>query len=275
MSTAPPKKAAVRDNRIIFAGKALTERFAAVDSFHLSESRQEIVFSVKRKPADSFDLGLVATEGSAISWVPAEPVDEVKVQWAPRGNKISYVVRAAAGDLVRTLHIPTSFQVGIDFPYSSVRRIEWDQAGEKFTISYSTPVASEVAEVMTYQGDDRRTVTPPTMRIEAEVEPAGRDAILLRPADLTYNERVPLVTWVDADPYAWSDARAKLFKESRVGILVARALTEEAQAAAKERSWIDAGRTYVVGAGPAVVQSNAARRIADELKRNSPTNGSR
>jgi hypothetical protein len=299
-----PDPVSAEGNRIVFNGKALTDAFTAVDSADLSEARQEIAFSVKRKESDNFDIGLVATEGSAISWVPAEPVDEVHVKWAPKGNKISYIVRAAGGDLVRTLHIPTAVQLAVDFPYAKVDSLVWEgPAGEKFTVAYSTPDASGRMEEMHYGGEERRITFPPAVRLDAEVEPIGSDAVVLRRRDLTYGERVPAVIWVDREPYAWSDARAALFRGARVAIVVTRtAPDDELWQTLAERPWLDTKRAYVVGAdaknatvirgdakvrkgrylqkgslvtvAPAVVQSFAARFIADDLKRNPPTNGS-
>src|SRR6185436_5635578 len=82
----------VQGNALVRGEKKLTEAFVAIDSFDVSESRGEVVFSAKR--TDNFDVGLVSTDGSPISWVPVEAVDEVGVQWAPRGNKVSYIVRS-------------------------------------------------------------------------------------------------------------------------------------------------------------------------------------
>ena len=96
--------------------KILTESFAAVNSLSYSESRGEVVFSARRD--SDFDIGLVSSDGSSINWLPDDPADEVDVRWAPRGNKVSYVIRAPGGDLVRTFHVPTSFEFAIPFPYA-------------------------------------------------------------------------------------------------------------------------------------------------------------
>jgi len=119
--------------RLVREKKALTPDFPAIDSFSVSAERGEVVFSAKRK--DSFDIGLVSTDGSPIHWVPEDPADEVAVQWAPRGNKISFVVRGRTGDLVRTVHVPTSAALTVDFPYATVRSLTWEPAAERFAVT--------------------------------------------------------------------------------------------------------------------------------------------
>src|ERR1051325_5739193 len=85
----------------LYAGeRGLTPQYAAIQSFDVSTDRGEVVFSAKR--ADDFDIGLVALEGSDVHWIPPERMDETDVQWAPRGNKVSYVVHAPGGATVRT-----------------------------------------------------------------------------------------------------------------------------------------------------------------------------
>ncbi|MEA2463464.1 MAG: hypothetical protein QOJ98_1211, partial [Acidobacteriota bacterium] len=81
--------------RLMNGEKALTDGFLAIDSFDYSEARGEVVFSAKRE--GSFDIGLVSSDGSPINWAPADPADELDVQWAPRGNKVSYILRASGG----------------------------------------------------------------------------------------------------------------------------------------------------------------------------------
>lgn len=300
--TVPKGSVRVSGGGIVGGEKALTEAFHAVDSFDFSESRGEVVFSVKRE--SDFDIGLVAIEGSEISWIPDDPADEVAVQWAPRGNKISYVVRARFGDVVRTLHIPTAASFGIDFPFARVNALGWDPQAERFAVSYSSPVASDAVDVLEYSGDSRSTPFEPASRLSHEIQPFATNAIVLQPPDIRYNEKLPLVVWVDPDPLRWSDARAELLKSARVALVITATPPDAVlwQRAA-ETAWIDASRAFVVGAesdGPAVhimsdaslrgnrfrrsgnvvsvpaavVESFAARFIADQLKRDAPPNGS-
>jgi hypothetical protein len=310
LRTAPKGSIRAAGNRIHNGDKALTEAFEAIDSFDLSESRGEVVFSVRRDTG--FDLGLVAVEGSDISWVPNDPADEVGVQWAPRGNKISYVVRTKFGDVVRTLHIPTSASFAVDFPFSRVNALAWEPQAERFAVAYSSPTTSDAVDVLEYSGERRSVAVKPAITLNADVQPLLGDAILIQPLDLRYNEKVPLVIWRDDDVLAWNDARAELMRNARVAIVVTNKPPDAAIVdKAGQNPIIDASRTFVVEQTPlsapialtgvsvlqirgdsamranryrrdgnvvtvpaAVVESFAARFIAEQLKRNAPPNGS-
>jgi hypothetical protein len=292
----------VSGGRLMNGDKALTTAFMGVDSFDYSEARGEVVFSAKREAG--YDIGLVSSDGSPISWAPADPADELDVQWAPRGNKVSYVLRAPGGDIVRTLHIPTSATLQVQFENATIHELAWDAAAERYAVAYSTPDASDRVEVLKYNGADRRVAVPPAARLDVEVEPFAPGAILLRPRDLHYGEKLPVVLWRASD-FGWNDARAALIRSARVAVIV---MTRPPDTTLWGRidatPWIDARRPFVVGAdagrkgaveiegeqsiphgryrrsgsavavSPAVVQSFAAGFIAEQLKRTSPTNGS-
>jgi hypothetical protein len=288
-------------NRLWNGGKPLTETFAAIDSFDLSESRGEVVFSARRDA--SFDIGLVASDGSATNWIPPDPADEVRVEWAPRGSKVSYFVRAPLGDLVRTFHVPTSYQYALDFGPATLHALGWDPQAERFALSYSTIDASDRVEVMRYDGSERRVTIQPVKRIAADVLPFAANTMVLRPQDLYYQEKLPVVVWL-ADRFEWSDARAALMEKARVAVLVTtRAPDDALWKSVRETPWLDGSRIFVVGASakegtsivgdpsvpagryrrsgnvvavaPAAIQSFAAGFIADQWKRTSPTHGSR
>src|SRR3954465_1779563 len=118
------------ENQLFNGSKALTPKFAAIDSFDVSFARKEVVFSAKRK--DNFDIGLVSMDGSDIHWVPEDPADEVDVQWARRGNKASYVLHTTGGSIVRTVHIPTATPLSVAFPNSQIDALSWEPAAERF-----------------------------------------------------------------------------------------------------------------------------------------------
>ncbi|HWW62247.1 MAG TPA: hypothetical protein VN181_12825, partial [Thermoanaerobaculia bacterium] len=182
-----PNAIHVDANRVLNGPQPLTEPFAAIDSFALNTDRKEIAFSAKR--GDNFDIGLVSADGSAISWVPNEPVDEVAVQWAPRGNKISYFVRGRVADLVRTVHVPTANRLDNDFPHATLRALGWDPQAEHFAVAYDSVDASDRVEVMRYGGEERRMAVSPSIRLDVSVEPIA-NALVLRPPQLRYNERL-------------------------------------------------------------------------------------
>lgn len=281
------------------ADKTLAENLA-IESLDLSESRGEVAFSAKR---ESFDIALIATEGGEIHWMPHDPADELAVQWAPRGHKISYIIRATGGDVVRTLHIPTAFQFAIPFEHATIHSLAWDPQAERYAVAYSTPTGSDRVEVLEYDGDHRRIAIAPERTIDVDVAPFAPGAIVLRPRDIRYDEKLPLVVWL-ADDFSWSDARASLLSNARAAVVITtRTPSAELWRAAEATTWIDASRAFVVGGAPggrgwtvitgdpkrtsgyerrgklvavpaAVVQSFAAGYIAAELKRNPPTNGS-
>jgi len=270
----------IEGNRLFRGEKPLSPAFKAIDSFDVSESRGEVVFSAKR--SDHFEIGLVSTDGSPISWVPSQNVDQVGVQWAPLGNKITFIVRAKGGDYLRTLHVPTSAQLLVDFPGARVGTFGWDPKGERFAVVYSTPDASDRVEVMTYSGNERKIAIPPAQQLDVETASFAPEAVSLRPRDIEYNEKLPLVVWVDDEPFAWSDARAELMRTSRVVCIVTRRLDDVVWQAAAGTPWIDRGRTFVVApkgtrvrdAVVITLQSTAPRFIAERLKRTRPRNGS-
>ena len=289
----------VEGNRLMRGDKPLTDVFTAIDSFDYSAARDEVIFSAKRDA--SFDIGIAAGDGSKVNWVPADPADEVRVQWAPRGSKVSYIVRAPLGDVVRTLHIPTSFQYAISFGPARIHALAWDTPAERYAVAYSTLDASDRVEELRYDGTDRKVTQAPSAKIRAEVLPFATGGYVLRPFDLAYNEKLPVVVWA-ADTLAWSDARAALLASTRVAMIVTLGNpSADVWTKINETAWLDASRVVVVNArregvpsvvgdarvpagryrragnvvsvAPAAIQSFAAGFIADQWKRTSQTNG--
>jgi len=234
----------VANGKLYNGERGLTPEFAAIQSFDVSTERGEVVFSAKRE--GGFDIGIVSTEGSQINWFPAERADETDVQWAPRGNKASYIVHTPRGDVVRTLHIPTSAQLSVEFPNARVDALAWDPPAERYAVIVESPDASQRVESAKYSGEDRRTLVPPAQKLDVAAEPLA-GALLLRPPNLRYNEKLPLVVWIDADPLRWSDARAALMRNARVALAVVSKEPDEAfWTEANGTKWIDAGRVFVV-----------------------------
>ena len=280
--------------------KALTPQYVAIQSFDVSLERQEVAFSAKRK--DNFDIGLVALDGSDVHWIPEDRADETDVQWAPRGNKVSFLVHNAGGELIRSVHIPTASQLSADFPYSVVRRLAWEPAAERYAIVVETPDSSPRAESLKYNGEDRKVIAAPGEKLDLALEPfAG--GVLLRPSAMRYGEQLPLAVWVDSQPFAWSPVRAGLLRAQRMGEIVVSRIPDEAfWTAVRAIPWVDASRIYLVGApaagtargiagdasvapgtyvrrgntvlvAPSGVQSFAAGYIAEQLKGTTPPHG--
>lgn len=232
-------------SKLVKDDKELTPSFLAIDSFDVSLERREIVFSAKR--TDNFDVGLVSLDGSDIHWIPEDPADEVGVQWAPRGNKVSYVVRSRGGDLVRTVHIPTSMQLTTEFPFGRVHALAWDPRAERYAVSWSSVDAADRIEVMAYAGNERNLSVAPAVKLPVEVEPIG-GALMLHPAGVRYNEKIPLVVWRTGDRNEWSDARGALERDVTVACAVIDRDPDDAfWAAVASIPWIDSGHAYVIG----------------------------
>src|SRR3954453_14258221 len=173
------------ENQLFNGSKALTPKFAAIDSFDVSFARKEVVFSAKRK--NNFDVGLVSMDGSDIHWIPEDPADEVGVQWAPRGNKVSYILRTSTGSIVRTVHIPTATPLSVDFPNAQIDALAWEPQGERFAVVIESPDASQRLISMTYEGQKRQEIVAPKSRLDVSIEPIG-GILVMRPNALHYNE---------------------------------------------------------------------------------------
>ena len=238
----PHDTAGVRivNSRLIAGETALTPQFTAIQSFDVSLERREVAFSARR--TDNFDIGLVSLDGSDIHWVPADPADEIDVQWAPRGNKISYTVRGKVGDVVRTLHVPTSAQLSVAFPYATISALAWNRAAERYAVVISSPDASERIESMKYSGEERRVDVPPGERLDVAEEPVA-GGVLLRPGAMHYGERLPLFVWVADPPFVWNAERAALMRKQRVACAIMRRAPDDAfWAAVRAIPWIDTSR---------------------------------
>ncbi len=164
--------------KLVRGEKELTPAFLAIDSYDVSSERKEVVFSAKRK--DNFDVGLVSIDGSEIHWIFEDPSDETAAQWAPRGNKISYVMHSATGDLLRTVHIPTAATLTVPFRWSRIRAQAWEPAGERISIVLSGATASEHVESLKYGGEAGRTDVPASAHLDL-TEESFRRGVLLRP----------------------------------------------------------------------------------------------
>src|SRR5438270_9843978 len=166
-----PANIRVWGNQLFNGSKALTPKFAAIDSYDVSLERKEVVFSAKRK--DNFDVGLVSIDGSDIHWIPEDPADEVGVQWAPRGNKVSYILHTPTGSIMRTVHIPTATPLSIGFPTTQIDALRWEPKAERFALVIESPDTSPHAVSMTYAGENRREIKAPSDRLDVSIEAIG------------------------------------------------------------------------------------------------------
>ncbi|MGA7615500.1 MAG: hypothetical protein WBX15_10015 [Thermoanaerobaculia bacterium] len=247
-----------------------TEPLASIDSWAADPDGIEIVVSALRRAggnaATQHDVGLVTVDGSDIRWIGPDPADETTVTWAPRGHKISYVVRLPDGAIIRTVHVPTGFEVVADLPYASIQGIAWEPKAEKFYVTWSSIEASSKIESMTYAGRDRSVVVAsefsnqePLDRIVAP----GTTAVLIPPRVIRYGVKYPLILWmVDDDPLAWSSARAAVVRDTDAGVLVVPgehgALTKAFWSEVADLGWVDHSNIVVVAHDPAAVALSGA-----------------
>ena len=281
--------------------KALTPEFRAIDSFDVSERRGEVVFSAKRDT--NFDVALVALDGSDIHWISSDPSDEIGANWAANSNRINYVLRTPNGDLVRTILVTTAGESTIDFPGGRIITRAWHPNGERVAIAWESFDASQRVETMDYDGKDRHMSASPSARLSGFATEVSNGALIMRPEEMHYNEKLPLVVWRTTDRNRWDDARAKLQREARIAVAIVEHDPDNAfWNDMRLHPWIDLTRVYVVDA-PApqgatsirasssvaagayrvegntmlvpvdVVESFAAGLIAQQLKGTPPPNG--
>jgi hypothetical protein len=229
--------------------KRLAGPFASVDSFDIAPDGGEIVFSARR--GASFDIGLVAAAGSDVRWIGPDPLDERSVRWAPRGNKLAYVIETPGGAVIRSVHIPTGFQVSAPLPLTEVSDLAWDAEAERLALLVTSADAGERVELMRYDGTERREVVPATSRAERPDQLAGvPEALLFPPEGIRYNEKLPLVVWaIQPTPFAWSEARARVQQNRRIGsVVVARgaAARPALWEAIAELPWVDPAQVFLV-----------------------------
>lgn len=222
----------------------LQEELAEIESIDIAPDEKELVLSARRK--DNFDVGLLSTEGSRINWVVPDPLDEISVTWAPRGSKVTYQVVAPFGTILRSVHVPTSWQLAVDLPFSRVHALAWEPKAEKFAVVLSGAGHSPAAEWISFGGEVRSTISAPAARAIGEIEPFS-DGVLVRPEIFRYNEKVPLILLVADDPLRWR----RVTREARdagyaVGLVTTQGMTQ-ALSDLKSIGWVDRSRTVVIG----------------------------
>lgn len=219
-----------RDGQI----RAIAGPFPAIDSWDLDPHGLELVLSARRE--DGFDVGIVSTEGSEVAWIAPDLLDERMVSWAPRGTKVTFRIDSGSGSVLRTVHIPTGFQLAMSFPGERVSALAWEPQAERFALAIASPSSSWRVDMVRYGGEERAQLV--RSRTETGFDPdqlAGvPGGVVLAPAVLRYGERVPVVVWLAEDPLAWSGHRARLQKNRNVGTVVV------PSGAGAERDWWDA-----------------------------------
>lgn len=189
----------------------VTPTFAAIDSFDIAPRGDELVFSALR--ADGFDVAIASPNGKTVNWVPADRADETGVTWAPRGNKVSFLIRRGDSTLVRTVHVPTAFQLTFETPFEAVRALAWEARAERITMILDGPAVSPHIDWIEYSGAHREALVEPDVRSSREPEWISfgeGSALLLPPRTVRYGEALPLFVVLTEEPLAWGVANRDL-----------------------------------------------------------------
>ena len=211
-------------------------RAFAASTLRYSESRDEVVFSAKRD--GSFDVGLVALDGSRSTG--CRPIRRTRSRCSGRRAETRSVTSCAAsgGDVVRTVHIPTSFAVRRRLS-GRARSTRWPgsrrRSGSRSRTRRSTP--PNASEVMHYGGAERRMTRP-----------AGGDA------------RRRTSSRSRADAFAAAPARPALRREAAGGGLGRRRLRLERRPRGADAERPRGGRRHDAHAGRGVLERAKRRR---------------
>ncbi len=250
--------------RITEAGENdVTPVFPSIESMDVAPRGDEIVFSARRE--NGFDVAIASPDGKTVNWVAPDRADEVGVTWAPRGNKVSFLMRGADSTLVRSVHVPTAFQLTFDTPAMRVRAIAWEPRAERFAMGLDGPAASPHIDWIEYAGTNRESLVAPRHVLKREPEGVAfgsGSALLLPPATIRYGERQPLFVRLTDEPLSWSSELLDL--ESLGGaILLVRATSWGAAPLAalqNELKWVDPDAIVVIDSASSVLP-----KVADGL----------
>lgn len=224
---------------------------ARVDSFDIEPAEREIVFSAG---LESYDIGIAPIDGSGYKWVPADPGHEHSVSWAPRGNKITWFIDSQLGTVMRTLHVPTGYQLSVPFTLSRVRAHAWEPKAERVFVIADSSTDSPTIISVRYGGEDRQRLTAPAVRsqTDADILP-GQDppVIVYPPAGIAYGRTYParvIVTpggvagWSSAIPVASNGGTSGVIRVTNESSLKNASLLE----VLRSLSWLDPGRIELV-----------------------------
>lgn len=223
-----------------------------IQSFDIDPKEKDIVVSSRR--TGGFDVAVVSLATGKPNWVWPEAADEVDVTWAPRGNKVTYEVRAFGGTILRTVHVPTAAQLSIDLGESEVEALAWEPKAEHVALIVSQPTASSRLETVRYGGEARQVVLESSRNLELVTDRlmTGRPATLFPPRQLRYGARYPVVVVRARSVFAWSDLVAALVGRGDVAVVVVdmQQNTGESLAAIERIAWADSQRRFVISLEP-------------------------
>jgi hypothetical protein len=225
--------------------RTLTPSFRAIDSFDVSPDEKEIVLSADA--GNGFDVALVSAEGDSPRWIFPDQLPERMVSWAPRGNKVSYVIETDEGSILRTVHVPTAFSLAVDFPLKRVEQVSWEPKAEKLAVLVSSFDRGSAIEWLRYGGEDREVVLSTSGGEGNGVDRVG--GALVQPPEVTrYGQRYPLVVWVEpGDALRWKAIRQTVRKlETGTAVVSPWSVGPDLWKALLGLPWVDKERLIVV-----------------------------
>lgn len=225
----------------------LTTPSTAIESYDIAPDSSEIVFVAGN---ENRDVAIVSADGGDPRWIGTDPADETTVTWAPRGHKVSWVIHAFGGDVVRTVHVPSAFSLLADSGGAAVTAMAWEPEAERFVYIRSSPATSDEIDESRFGGEEKRVVLPPAASspISMAAFPEGGAATLLAaPVNPRYGHVYPLVIWTETNPWRWNDARASIAGAGDSGfVLTASEPDEKLWRAVSDLRWADPARITVV-----------------------------
>lgn len=222
-----------------------------IESWDVEPREGQLVFAAELSDG-RMDVGIAATDASAMRWLPAEPGDEYRATWAPRGNKVTWLIDSPAGVVMRSVHIPTGYQLSVPFGFVQIDSVAWEPDAEKVFLVTSSPLASPSVVSIRYGGEDRMVVVDPEQRIERSGEPLPGipGAVVLAPARVQYGHTYPVVVITGNKSSGWDARFAEAAKDAAGAVVWVpesdETTIESARSALAQIGWVDPARISII-----------------------------
>lgn len=244
--------------------QGVTHEFEAIDSWDIAPRGDELTFSARVN--GGYDIGIVSVSGGEINWVAPDPADERNVTWAPRGSKITYTIESVDATLIRSVHVPTSFQLVFELPLTRVKTIAWEPQAERFALVIDSPGVGPRIDWIRYNGEGRESLVDARERVDCNVESVlwdGGSGVLLGPDDVRYGEAKPTVLWIDREePFAWRAEVARLRGEGIPVLVTSPERLGHVVSAFSDLPWVRAPLLYVVDVTGSAVSEGTELKFA-------------
>lgn len=243
---------------------------APIDSFDLDPKGGQLAVSASHE--SSYDVALVRTDGSSAepTWIPGDALDERMVRWAPRGNKVAFVISGPSGSIVRSVHVPSGYQVSASVHGATITALEWEPKAERFAVALTSPTVSSEVDTMTYAGE-QKIVEWRGRSIEREPMPLPlRAEVVFPPTSIKYGQSYPvLIVQERGKANQWSDSVAAAVAAGSVGAV---GTAESGDSLTKlvgdlkNLPWVDGERIYLLSEGDSVPGAISGGRPNDVLE---------